>query len=101
MIKHIVMWKLKDFAEGAGREENARRMKEAIEALKDSIEQIIHLEVGLNFNSSQVAYDVALYSEFASKEDLQIYQQHPDHLRIANSLTRKVTLDRKIVDYEL
>lgn len=100
MIKHIVMWKLKDFAEGASREENGRRMKKEIEGLKDSIEQIIHLEVGLNFNRSEVAYDVALYSEFAGKEDLQIYQQHPDHLNIANSLTRKVTLDRKVVDYE-
>ena len=101
MIKHIVMWKLKDFAEGANREENARRMKKALEGLKDAIPQISLIEVGFDFNRSETALDIALYSEFASKEDLQIYQQHPAHVNVAQSLVQKVTQERKGVDYEI
>jgi hypothetical protein len=33
MIKHIVMWRLKEFAEGAAKAENALRMKEILETL--------------------------------------------------------------------
>ena len=33
MIKHIVMWKLKEFAEGADRARNATRLKTELEAL--------------------------------------------------------------------
>ena len=95
------MWKLKDFAEGTNREKNAQRMKEAVEGLKDTIPQIIHIEVGFDVNRSEAAYDVGLYSEFASREDLRTYQQHPSHLKVAESLVRKVTLDRKVVDYEI
>ena len=39
MIKHIVMWKLKDFAEGGSKLENAKKIKDMLEALKDKIEQ--------------------------------------------------------------
>ena len=97
MIKHIVMWKLKDSAKGVGKKENAQRMKKEIEALKDKIEQIIHIEVGFNFNNSEAAHDVVLYSEFASKEDLQVYQQHPEHmkLRLKEELSKiKTSADR-------
>ena len=47
MIKHIVMWKLKDFAEGAGRQENAEKIKSLLEGLKGKIAEIINLEVGV------------------------------------------------------
>ena len=46
MIKHIVLWKLKATAEGAGKEENAAIIKRELEALKEKIPQIRHIEVG-------------------------------------------------------
>jgi len=49
MIKHIVMWRLKDFAEGASREENAKKLKETLEGLKDKISEI--REVNKFFNT--------------------------------------------------
>lgn len=99
MIKHLVMWKLKDVAEGATKEQNARKMKTDLEALKQTIPQIRHLEVGRNFLPSDFSYDVALYSEFETEEDLALYQKHPEHRRIG-AFVEKIRESRVVVDYK-
>ena len=99
MIKHIVMWKLKDFADGTDKAQYARKMKNDLEALRATIPQIKHLEVGLNIVSSDAAYDVVLYSEFESEKDLELYQKHPDHLRVADFIG-KIREQRAVVDYK-
>jgi hypothetical protein len=98
MIKHIVLFKLKGAAEGSSREQNARRMKTELEALKNSIPQLKKIEVGINAIPSDGAYDVALYSEFATVADLDAYQKHPAHLKVAEFVAR-VREHRAVVDY--
>jgi hypothetical protein len=100
MIKHIVMWKLKEFANGRKKEDNITLLKEKIENMKKVIPEIRHIEVGVNFNPSGQAFDVALYSEFENREALELYQNHPEHLKVAR-FVGKVRSDRKAVDYEL
>src|SRR3989304_3262883 len=97
MIKHIVMWKLKGFADGAGKAENARKMKSRLEELKNKIKQIKRIEVGINVIDSKDSYDVVLYSEFESIEDLQSYQKHPEHLKVGD-FVGKIRLERRVVD---
>ena len=98
MVKHIVAWKLKNFAEGASKKENAEKIKAGLEALKNRIPQIRRIEVGVNFIESDAAYDVALYSEFDSEKDLELYQKHPEHVKIAD-FVGKVRESRVVVDY--
>ncbi len=100
MVKHIVMWKLKDNAEGADKEQNAKIMKKNLEALKDKISVIQHIEVGFDFVNGDASQDVMLYSEFATKEDLDIYRVHPEHVKEAD-FVKKVTSNRYTVDYEI
>ncbi len=100
MIKHIVMWKLKDFAEGASKSENAQNIKVQLEGLKNKIKEVRSLEAGININDSADSYDVALYSEFASLEDLKRYQHHPEHVKVGDFII-KLRLDRKVVDYQV
>ena len=100
MVKHIVMWKVRESAEGKSRKENIQDMKVKLEELKDEIGEIQFLEVGINYNESGDAYDIVLYTEFENKEGLEIYQNHPAHVK-ARDFIRKVRLDRKVVDYEL
>ena len=61
MIKHIVMWKLKDEAEGNSKAENAKIIKNSLEDLKGKINEIVNIEVGIDVNKSEQAYDVVLY----------------------------------------
>ncbi len=57
------MWKLKDRAEGRTKAENAKMMKLMLEGLKEKIQEIEHIEVGMNVIPSEAAFDVVLYSE--------------------------------------
>ncbi len=98
MIKHIVMWKLKDFAEDADRARNCKRIKIELEALKITIPQIFHLEVGINYLESDAAYDVVLFSVFKTEDDLAAYQNHPDHRAVAEFIS-KIRKSRAVVDY--
>jgi Stress responsive A/B Barrel Domain len=100
MIKHVVMWKLEDHAEGADKNENALKAKRLLEGLKDKIREIRNIEVGININDTPAAYDIVLYSEFNSLEDLDIYQNHPEHL-IVGDFIGKVRKDRRVADYEV
>lgn len=100
MIKHIVMWKLKDEAEGNSKAENAKIIKNSLEDLKGKINEIVNIEVGIDVNKSEQAYDVVLYSIFNSLEDLDSYQKNPDHVK-ASSFVKKVASSRVVVDYEV
>ena len=50
MIKHIVMWKLKDEAEGNSKDENAKIIKNSLEDLKGKINEIVDIEVVIDVN---------------------------------------------------
>jgi hypothetical protein len=98
MLKHIVLFKLKENAEGASKEENAKKVKADLEALAGKIPQLRRIEVGINCIPGDAAYDVALYSEFADEKDLSIYMKHPEHVKVANYVG-KVRESRVVVDY--
>lgn len=100
MVKHMVMWKIEDHAVHGTKKEILDKIKVQLEALKGQIEGLIDLEVGFNFNPAGAAYDVALYSVHESKEALEVYQNHPKHLQVANDLVRQVAVSRVVVDYE-
>jgi hypothetical protein len=98
MIKHIVMWKLKDFAEGKSKAENAKEVKRLLEGLHGRILGLKAIEVGINIEPSEQAYDVVLYSEFDNMEALNTYQKHPEHLKVGE-FVGKVREARTVVDY--
>lgn len=79
MIRHIVMWKLKEHAEGAGRAANAVKMKALLEECAALVPGILKFETALAQPGLECTYDVVLYSEFASRAALDAYQQHPQH----------------------
>jgi hypothetical protein len=72
MIRHIVMWKLKEQAEGAGRAANARKMKALLDACADIVPGILKLEVGVAQAGLECTYDVVMYSEFVSAAALRL-----------------------------
>ena len=100
MVKHIICLKLKDFAEGNPKSENARLAKEKLLALEEKIKEIKYIEVGINDpKASQDNFDVVLITEFQSFEDLDIYQKHPEHVKTAKFM-KKIRGARACVDFE-
>jgi len=101
MIKHIVFFGLADNAEGKTKAENALKIKTELESLQHLIPQIKKIEVGINYpNAPKTNYDIALYSEFETFEDVDIYQEHPEHKKVA-AYIGKVRVSRAAVDYEV
>lgn len=98
MVKHIVMWKLKDSVDGQSREQIALTLKSKLEGLVGLVPQIKTLEVGINFAQSDTASDICLYSEFASEEDLNGYQLHPEHQKVV-AYVKTVVSERRVADY--
>lgn len=99
MIKHLVMWRLKDHAHGNDRVANARLFKEKLEALAGRIPGLLRIEAGIDFSCSAVSFDVALYSEFADRKALDGYQVHPLHEAVKAFIVEAST-ERVVVDYE-
>ncbi len=99
MIKHIVMWKIHDTAEGHSKAENMAEMKEKLLALKPLIPQIKTMQVGFDFSKSPNSYDFVLIVECENKEDLAVYANHPDHVAVKGFIA-KVVYSRVVADFE-
>lgn len=100
MIKHIVMWKVKEKAIGKTKEENINEVKFMLENLKSHIQEIVELEVGVNIENLTGSHDIILYTTFKDEKDLAIYQKHPKHLEVGKFI-RQVSTDRACVDYKV
>jgi len=96
MIVHIVMFKFKEENFDA----NIQEVKERLNSLVKLIPELKCLEVGIDFSRSDRAFDLSLYSTFATKEDLKAYAVHPEHLKVVE-LIKSVTLESKVVDYTI
>ena len=100
MLKHIVIWKLHEEAEGAARAENIQTFKNMLEALVGQIPQIVDFEVGLNEKDAEPACHLSLVSSFNNLEDLAIYAAHPEHQKLIK-WAGKVVSERHVVDYHV
>ncbi|MES9996829.1 Dabb family protein [Desulfovibrio aminophilus] len=100
MIKHIVMWTLKDEAQGKSAAENAAEMKRMLEALEGRIPGLLHIEVSTDVFNASPACQVVLYSEFAARADLAVYQPHPEHQKCVQFIAQVVS-GRGVLDYEV
>ena len=100
MVKHIVMWKFKDHAEGLSKEENIIKVKSMLEALPGKIDFIREMQVEVNVNPKYGMYDAMLISDFDSIEDVEKYRVHPEHKKVS-SYVALIKTDRASVDYEV
>lgn len=96
MVVHIVMFTFKDENKSA----NIEKAKELLNSLTSKIDELISIEVGVNFDTADRAMDLSLYSKFASKEDLNSYAVHPEHLKVVEFI-KSVAQESKVVDYTL
>ena len=97
-IRHIVLFRLKDFAEGCTKAENAFKIKSMLEELPALIPQIKYYEVGINIIESSRAGDVSLISTFDCMDDLELYRIHPEHIKVVDFIM-KVRSESWSVDY--
>lgn len=100
MVKHIVFWNVTDSHDGMDKAAIIEKMREMIVGMKKTVPQIQEIEFGSDFNRSEAAFEVALYSSFTDRSALNEYQRHPEHEKV-KAFVGQVTTARAVVDYEV
>lgn len=98
MVKHIILWKLKETLTGEEKEQVKAGIKEGLEGLKGKIPGLLDLKVQANGLPSSNA-DVMLDSSFESEEALKGYSVHPAHVEVADTKVRPYTEIRLCLDF--
>jgi hypothetical protein len=100
MLKHIVVWKMKEGVEGRSRQESALKFKQMLDALPPQISEILEFEVGLPTDEGENIGDISLYSAFKDVSALKAYQEHPEHLKVI-AYAKTVIAERRVSDYHV
>lgn len=100
MVKHIILWKLKEDLSAKEKQQVAEGIKEHLEALVGQVPGLLELKIEIEKLESSNA-DVMLDSTLESVEALQGYQKHPAHVAAADGYVRPYTELRLCMDYEM
>lgn len=100
MVKHVILWTLKDEFDAEEKERIKAGIKEGLEGLKGKIPGLLEVRVNTNGLPSSTA-DLMLDTTFESAEALKGYSTHPEHVAVADSKVRPFTATRACLDYEI
>ncbi|MBQ0043356.1 MAG: Dabb family protein [Lachnospiraceae bacterium] len=100
MVKHVILWNLKDEYSQQQKEEIKAGIKAGLEGLQGQIPGLIDIQVNICALESSNA-DLMLDSSFENEESLKGYSVHPAHVAVADSKVRPYTKSRVCLDYEV
>lgn len=100
MVKHIILWKLKDELASDEKTKILSAMKEQLEGLVGKVPGLISLNIISDKLASSNA-DVMLDSVLESEAALKGYAVHPEHVAVADTYVRPYTQIRMCIDYEI
>ena len=99
MIKHIILWQLKETLSEDEKTAARAEAKRRLEALNGKIDGMIELKVVTDRLPSSNA-DMMLDSTFTDESALKAYQVHPDHVFVADNFIRPYAKARLCLDFE-
>ena len=100
MVKHIILWTLKDELSAEEKEQVKLDIKEGLEGLAGKIPGMIDIKVNINGLASSNA-DLMLDSTFENEDALKGYAVHPEHVAVADGKVRPYTKIRSCLDFEV
>lgn len=99
MVRHVILWKLKESLSEEEKKKIAEGIKENLEALVGKVPGLVSLDIVTQAMASSNA-DVMLDSLLENEEALKDYQKHPEHVKAADTYVRPYTEVRMCIDYE-
>ncbi|MBQ6129020.1 MAG: Dabb family protein [Lachnospiraceae bacterium] len=100
MVKHVILWTLKDEYSNEEKDSIRQGIKEGLEGLYGKVPGIVEIKVNTSRLDSSTA-DLMLDSTFESADALKAYSKHPEHVAVADSKVRPYVKIRSCLDYEL
>ena len=99
MVKHIILWQLKDELSDMEKQTVKAGIKSGLEGLTGQIPGLVEISVQTEGLASSNA-DVTLYSVFEDEVALKGYAIHPKHVAVADGKVRPFTKTRLCLDFE-
>lgn len=99
MVKHIILWKIKDEKTEEEKQMIKKGVKEGLEGLMGKISGLLEIHVQIDSLTSSNA-DIMLDSTFEDEEALKTYVTHPEHVKVADNNVRPFMEVRMCMDYE-
>ena len=100
MVKHVILWQLKDELSDTEKAAVKAGIKEGLEGLAGQIPGLVDIRVNIDALPSSNA-DLMLDTTFETAEALKGYSTHPAHVSVANSKVRPYYKNRVCLDYEV
>jgi len=100
MVKHIILWSLKDELTNAKKQTVLENAKINLESLKGKIPGLLEIKVNINSLASS-NMDMMLDSSFESEDALKAYASNPAHVEVADNYVRPFTKSRSCLDFEV
>ena len=100
MVKHIILWKLKEEISESEKQNIKINIKKGLEGLLGKIDGLKEIVVNINGLASSTV-DLMLDSTFESEKALKEYSVHPLHVEVANTFVRPFTATRSCLDFEI
>ena len=101
MVKHIILWTLKEELSEAEKERVKKGIKDGLEALVGKVPGLLEVKVNIDGRLSTSTADVMLDSTLESEEALRRYASHPAHVEVADTKVRPYTSLRSCLDFEI
>ena len=99
MVKHVILWQLKDELTAEEKATIKKEMKESLEALVGKIQGLVEMKIQTEALASSNA-EVMLDSTFEDEAALKVYATHPEHVAVADGKVRPYTKARFCLDFE-
>ena len=100
MVKHVILWQLRDELSDMEKSAVMQEIKAGLEGLAGKIPGLLEVHVNINGLPSSTA-DLMLDTTFESAEALKGYAVHPAHVAVADGKVRPFTKTRMCLDYEV
>lgn len=100
MVKHIILWKLKEELSEQEKNEVKKGIKQGLESLVGKVSGLVDVHVQIDGLLASSNADVMLDSTLESAEALKGYAVHPEHVAVASTKVRPYTAQRTCIDFE-
>ncbi len=100
MVKHVILWQLKDELTAEEKAVIKKEMKESLEGLAGKIPGLLEMKIQTEALASSNA-EVMLDSTFEDEAALKAYATHPEHVAVADGKVRPFTKARFCLDFEV
>ena len=95
MVRHIVMFKLKDNSPPS-----VDQAKRVLLSMKGKVKMLKNIEVGVDFLHSSRSFDLVLITDFYTRQDSFDYQEDEYHKTVVKPYMHAASENSVAIDYE-